>query len=150
MRRAALFVLTTVVVSLVGCGTLGTAPAPLAGDLLSAPTALNFKGQLLRLEATPRLTGETFGVKVRLHTSRAPTPRVTPLNVYVVTSDGVWDAPYRKDPASSCGRTSCVSGLARGNGDGVLHGEAVQVVVQLKDERGRLFWLRDAQARVKR
>ncbi|ACO46264.1 hypothetical protein DEDE109153_00945 [Deinococcus deserti] len=150
MTRAASFVLTTAVVGLVGCGSLGSGPAPLAGDLLSAPTALNFKGQLLRLEATPRLNGETFGVKVRLHTSRAPTPRVTPLNVYVVTGGGVWDAPYRRDPAPSCGQTACVSGLARGSGDGVQNGEAVQVVVQLKDERGRLFWLRDSYARVKR
>lgn len=150
MKRAGPFVLITAVVGLVGCGSLGTPPSPLAGDLLSAPTALNFKGRLLRLEATPRLNGEMFGVKVRLHTSRAPAPRVTPLNVYVVTGGGVWDAPYRKDASPSCGRSACVSGLARGNSEGVLDGEAVQVVVQLKDERGRLFWLRDAQARVGR
>ncbi|GGK21633.1 hypothetical protein GCM10008955_13860 [Deinococcus malanensis] len=150
MKLAAPLVLATALAGLSGCGSLDSAPAPLAGDLLSAPTALNFKGQLLRLDATPRLSGETFGVKVRLHTSRAPIPRVRPLNVYVVTGGGVWDAPYRKDAAPTCGRTACVSGQARGSGEGVLNGESVQVVVQLKDEQGRLFWLRDAQARVGR
>ncbi|MFD1730581.1 hypothetical protein ACFSC4_05065 [Deinococcus malanensis] len=78
MKLAAPLVLATALAGLSGCGSLDSAPAPLAGDLLSAPTALNFKGQLLRLDATPRLSGETFGVKVRLHTSRAPIPRVRP------------------------------------------------------------------------
>ncbi|MFC4637037.1 hypothetical protein [Deinococcus hohokamensis] len=145
--KAASALLAPLLAVLVGCGSLDAAPVPLAGDLLSAPTALNLSGRLLRVDAAPRLEGAALGVGVRLQAGQA-LPRVTPLAVYMVTRNGVWTAPLRLNPARRCAGAPCLSAQARGRGEGVRSGETVQVVVQLKDPRGRRLWLRDPQATV--
>ncbi|MFC4425689.1 hypothetical protein [Deinococcus navajonensis] len=147
MKAAACAVLAPLLAVLVGCGSLDAAPSPLAGDLLSAPTTLNLSGQLLRIDASPRLSGAALGVHVRLQ-SGTSLPRVTPTAVFMVTRNGVWTAPLRLDPARRCSGCPCLQGQARGRGEGVRSGEPVQVVVRLKDARGRLLWLRDPQATV--
>lgn len=147
MKAAAAVLLAPLLAALVGCGSLDTAPSPLAGDLLSAPTTLNMGGQLLRVDGTPRLAGAALGVQVRL--SAGPfLPRFVPLAVYMVTRNGVWTAPLRLDRLPTCAGSPCMSAQARGRGEGVRSGEAVQVVVRLRDARGRLLWLRDPQATV--
>ncbi len=137
-----------VVAALLGaCGTLGT-PEPTAGDLLTAPTTLQVGGRSLRAEATPSLTEDTFRVRVRVQTKRAPIPDLKVTGVYVVTEDGVWNAPVAARDRRDCGQDRCLQGTGRGAADGLHSGEGVQVVVSLKDEKGRVLWLRDARASI--
>lgn len=118
---------------------------PPAGDLLNAPTQLNFSGQVVTLEAAPRVVGAVFQVGVRVLPGRSelPLPKLNVRDVYVVTGGGVWNAPYR--PASCSG---CLSGAGVGRSAGINTGETVQVVLRVIDRQGRQFWLRDARAKV--
>ncbi|EYB67915.1 hypothetical protein DEIPH_ctg031orf0059 [Deinococcus phoenicis] len=132
------------------CGTLAGPPTPTAGDLLAAPTALQVAGRSLRVEATPTLDGATFNVQVRVQASRASPPPLTVTGVYVVTEDGVWSASSTQGDRQPCGAAVCLQGSGRGTSRGLRSGEGVQVVVGLKDARGRTLWLRDAQATIGR
>lgn len=145
MRR---FWLWTALAAVLGaCGTLGT-PEPTAGDLLAAPTTLQVAGRSLRAEATPTLGDATFRVRVQVQTKRGRVPALTVTGVYVVTEDGVWNAPVAARDRQDCGQARCLQGTVRGAADGLRPGEGVQVVVSLKDDRGRLLWLRDARASI--
>ncbi|GGL91530.1 hypothetical protein GCM10010840_32000 [Deinococcus aerolatus] len=136
-----------------GCSSLP--PAPLAGDLLGAPTTLNLDGQVMRLTATPQLRQDTqrFIVRVRVRANPSAarpvgrplaTPR--PLKVtglYVVTGSGLWQSPRLNDvtQASTCRERVCAWGS--GEADGFTAGEDVRVIAQLRDASGQIFWLRD-------
>lgn len=132
--------------ALSGCAAT-TDPTPAAGDLLGAPTQLHFGGQVVTLDAAPRLEGPVFRVGVRVRPGRlaAPLPRLKVQGVYVVTGAGVWNAPFRA--AAGCA-TPCLSGAGVGRGAGLNAGEAVQVVLRVVDTQGRPFWLRDGRARI--
>ncbi len=136
---------------LAGCGSLGSAPTPLAGDLLSAPTTLNLGGRLLGLTAAPQLVRESdrFSVRVSVEASaltRSPTA-TDPLKVtgiYVFTGSGLWHSPRLNDfsSASTCPAQACAWGS--GSANGFTAGEDVRVIAQLRDASGRTHWLRDA------
>ncbi|BDP42240.1 hypothetical protein DAETH_22090 [Deinococcus aetherius] len=145
MRR--LWLLPVAAALLGACGTLGT-PEPTAGDLLAAPTTLQVGGRSLRAEATPTLGDDTFQVRVRVQAKHAPIPVLKVTGVYVVTEDGVWNAPVGARDRKDCGDDRCLQGTGRGAAEGLRSGEGVQVVVSLKDEKGRVLWLRDARASI--
>ncbi len=139
---------------LMGCGSLGSAPTPAAGDLLGAPATLNLGGQVLRLTATPQLLQEMsrFSVRVAVKGSvpalgaAAPAAlKVTAL--YVVTASGLWQSPRLNDVSQA---RNCLASLcAWGSGDasGFAAGDDVRVIAQLRDASGRTYWLRDGQSR---
>ncbi|CAM3563195.1 hypothetical protein [Deinococcus frigens] len=138
---------------LAGCGSLGSAPTPLAGDLLGAPTTLNLGGRVLSLTAAPQLVREAdrFRVRVRVETSeKASTPAMsTPLKVtgiYVFTGSGLWQSPRLNDfsRASACPAHACAWGS--GGANGFTAGEDVRVIAQLQDASGKTYWLRDARS----
>ena len=122
-------------------------PRPPAGDLLSAPTQLHFGGQVVTLEAAPRLSGPVLRVAVRVNAGNtvAASPKMTVHDLFVLARAGVWNAPFRA--ASTCTRT-CLAGQGVGRGEGINAGEVVQVVLRVRDAQGRSFWLRDARAKV--
>ncbi len=138
-----------------GCSSLGQLPAPLAGDLLGAPTTLNLDGQVMRLTAAPQLRHDTqrFIVRVRVRASPPaarplgrPLARPRPLKVtalYVVTGSGLWQSPRLNDVTrtSTCRERVCVWGS--GDAAGFTAGEDVRVVAQLRDASGQTYWLRD-------
>lgn len=153
---------------LAGCGALGQPPAPLAGDLLGAPTTLNLDGQVMRLTAAPQLRRGTnrFSVRVEVEAS-APASRVLgqaggqsqgrpqskaaprPLKVtalYVVTGAGLWHSPGLNDATQTPGCGGRVCAWGSGAADGFTAGEAVSVIARLRDARGQTHWLRDARS----
>ncbi|MEW6422669.1 MAG: hypothetical protein AB1511_13220 [Deinococcota bacterium] len=148
MRRVWLFPVATVL--LAACGGLASPPAPMASDLLGAPTALQIAGRSLRAEALPALAGNTFNVRVRVQASAAPLPSLAVTGVYVVTEDGVWTATSTQSERQDCGPKVCLQGTGRGAARGLRPGEGVQVVVSLKDAKGRVLWLRDPRAQIRR
>ncbi|UBV41576.1 hypothetical protein LAJ19_07835 [Deinococcus taeanensis] len=124
---------------LAACGVQAP-PAPLVGDLLSAPTALNVRGQVVTLDTTSAAGTGGFGVKVRLNAAREPLPALRLDGVFVVSGGGLWKSPLAAQGAE---------GSAWGRGaPGVQPGEPVQVVVRLRDVQGRVLWLRDDESRV--
>ncbi|WP_034384549.1 hypothetical protein [Deinococcus sp. YIM 77859] len=145
MRRAWFLPLAAALLS--ACGNMAAPPTPLAGDLLGAPTALQVEGRSLKADAAPVLEGDRFQVRVRVQASRAPVPSLSVTGVYVVTEDGVWRAASTR--ALSCGGPTCLQSLGSGAARGLRSGEGVQVVVSLKDARGRTMWLRDPQASIR-
>lgn len=148
MRRFWLLPLAAALLS--ACGGLAGLPAPTAGDLLAAPTALQVTGRSLRATATSTLDGSALNVRVLVQASRAPLPPLTVTGVYLVTEDGVWNAAATRSDRQSCGADACLQGSGSGTAHGLRPGEGVQVVVSLKDSRGRTLWLRDAQANIGR
>ncbi len=140
-------VLAAAVLGLAGCGSLNAAPAPLAGDLLSAPTTLNLNGQVLKVAAQPQLSGTVFSVRVRVAAGSAA-PNVSSLKVmgmYAITNSGVWKAPRMTALTSGCAAQLCARGSG-GAGD-LQSGERTQIVTELQDGQGRTYWLRDARTR---
>lgn len=140
---------------LAGCGSLVSAPTPLAGDLLNAPTTLNLGGQLLGLTAAPQLVREADRFSVRLQvqpSAPASNPAATatdPLKVtgiYVFTGAGLWHSPRLSDfsGASNCSAQVCAWGS--GSANGFTAGEDVRVIAQLRDASGKTYWLRDARS----
>ncbi|PTA69019.1 hypothetical protein [Deinococcus arcticus] len=113
---------------------------PQVGDLLSAPTALNVNGQMVTVGAVPAASAQGFGVRVQLNSARRPLPPVQLDGVFVVGGEGLWKAPIR-----GAGTQAAVWGR---NAAGLQAGEPVQVVVRLRDDRGRVLWLRGPQTRV--
>ena len=83
-----------------------------------------------------------------MQTKRGKVPALQVTGVYVVTEDGVWNAPVAARDRRACGDERCLQGIGRGAADGLRPGEGVQVVVSLKDEKGRVLWLRDARASI--
>ncbi|WP_272977064.1 hypothetical protein [Deinococcus geothermalis] len=148
MRRVWLFPLAATL--LVACGSLASPPAPTAGDLLGAPTALQLAGRSLKAQASPTLAGNSFNVRVRVQASAAPLPPLTLTGVYVVTEDGVWMADTTQSERSDCAPKVCLQGTGRGAARGLRPGEGVQVVVSLKDSKGRVLWLRVPRANIGR
>ena len=137
---------------LVGCGSLSSVPTPLAGDLLGAPTTLNVGGQVVRVTAAPQLGAQRFSVRVRVAGASGgaaadqPTPGTLKVTgIYVVTGAGLWKSPRLSDAPKNCALHLCA--WASGSANGFVAGEGVRVIAQLQDERGRSFWLRDAQTR---
>ncbi|MVN86613.1 hypothetical protein GO986_07525 [Deinococcus sp. HMF7620] len=125
--------------ALTACGAQVAAPG--VDQLLGAPTALNVGGQVLTVGTAPAASSQGFGVKVRLASARTPLPAVRLDGVFVVSGSALW-----KSPLSSAGDGQ---GSAWGrNVSAWQPGEPVQVVVRLKDERGRVLWLRGPQTRV--
>lgn len=151
------FGLTLGSLGLVGCGSLGSVPTPLAGDLLGAPTTLNLGGQVFKVTAAPQLLREMdrFSVRVNVGASAPDSTAAAPSSlktlkvtgIYVVTGSGLWQSPQLNDvsQASNCLARVC----ARGSGEarGFAAGDDVRVIAQLRDEGGRTYWLRDAQSR---
>ncbi|QFP77811.1 hypothetical protein [Deinococcus sp. AJ005] len=134
---------------LAGCGSLGSAPTPLAGDLLNAPTTLNLGRQLLRLTAAPQLIKEAdrFSVRVSVEASRpAATDPLKVTGIYVFTGLGLWQSPRLSDfsGASNCSAQVCAWGS--GGANGFTAGEDVRVIAQLRDASGKTYWLRDARS----
>lgn len=127
-------------------------PTPPAGVLLSAPTQLHFGGQVVTLDAAPRLQGPVLRVAVRVNAGNvvAASTKLNVQDVFVLARAGVWNAPFRT--ASACTRPcpsgQGLSGQGVGRGGGINAGEVVQVVLRVRDGRGRSFWLRDARAKV--
>jgi hypothetical protein len=146
MRRVWLLPLAAALLG--ACGTLAAPPTPTAGDLLAAPTALQLTGRRLKVDAAPTLDGETFRVRVRVQTSRAPLPPLALTGVYVVTGDGVWTAPVALRDRQPCKGRPCLQGTGSGAARGLRSGAGVQVVVSLRDAGGRTLWLRDARANI--
>ncbi|GGO37729.1 hypothetical protein [Deinococcus humi] len=139
---------------LMGCGSLGSAPTPAAGDLLGAPATLNLGGQVLRLTANPQLSQEMnrFRVRVAVKASGPATRAAAPATLkvtglYVVTPSGLWQSPQLNDvsQARNCLASICAQGS--GGASGFAAGDDVRVIAQLKDASGRTYWLRDAQSR---
>ncbi|SEI59927.1 hypothetical protein SAMN04488058_10192 [Deinococcus reticulitermitis] len=131
---------------LAGCGGVNVAPS--AGQLLDAPTTLNMTGLPLTAQATPVVTGETFRVKVKLRVPRDEVPKMTVINLYVVTRDGVWSAGPGRTAQRRCANT-CTLAVASGPARGLRSGTGAQVVVGLQDTQGRTYLLRDDTVRVK-
>ncbi|WP_139322958.1 hypothetical protein [Deinococcus marmoris] len=138
---------------LAGCGSLGNAPTPLAGDLLSAPTTLNLGGRLLGLTAAPQLVQEAdrFSVRVNVEASAlaggpAATDPLKVIGIYVFTGAGLWQSPRLSDfsRASNCSTQVCAWGS--GSANGFTAGEDVRVIAQLRDASGKTYWLRDARS----
>lgn len=141
MRRALpLLVLLLAGVGLVGCGDTSL-PGPAAGDVLSAPTQLNFGGRVVQVQAQPVLAASRLQVTVSLRTRAAGLPKLTPAEVYVVSDGAVWQAPLRSRPSPNCGGL-CRSAVAGAAAPGVRLGERVTVVVRVLDGRGRAYLLR--------
>ncbi|QLG12104.1 hypothetical protein HLB42_15925 [Deinococcus sp. D7000] len=141
-------------VGLVGCGSLGSAPAPMAGDLLSAPATLNLGGQVLRLTAAPQVRRELDRLSVRVTVEasapaarRLALPALKVTGVYVVTASGLWQSPRLNDVSTA--RNCLASVCAWGSGDAgdLTAGDDVRVIAQLRDASGRTYWLRDARSR---
>ncbi|MDB5046479.1 MAG: hypothetical protein JWQ08_2529 [Deinococcus sp.] len=129
--------------ALVACGGLSSAPAPSAGDLLSAPTALNLAGRTIKLDAAPQLAQTDLNLRVRVQTSHKPLPKLKVLGVYMVTAGGVWNAaPQAARPCDA--RNRCTQVTASGPAQGLKAATGVQVVVNLSTADGRTYWLRDA------
>ncbi|MFB9994403.1 hypothetical protein ACFFLM_20810 [Deinococcus oregonensis] len=128
---------------LVACGGLASPPAPSAGDLLSAPTALNLAGRTVKLDASPQLAQNTLNLRVRLQTTQKPLPKLKILGVYMVTAGGVWNAPPQAARACDT-RSRCTQVVASGPAQGLKPAAGVQVVVNLSGADGRTYWLRDA------
>jgi hypothetical protein len=141
---------------LVGCGSLGSAPTPLAGDLLGAPVTLNLGGQVLRLTATPHLLRgvDRLSVRVAVEAS-APPPRTSApgvaamkvTGVYVITPSGLWQSRRLNDDsqARSCQASVCAWGS--GDAGGLRAGDDVRVIARFQDNSGQTYWLRDARSR---
>lgn len=145
MKRALLVLCAAA--GLVACGGLASPPVPSAGDLLSAPTALNLSGRTVKLDATPQLAQSTLNLRVRLHTTQKPLPKLKVLGVYMVTSGGVWNAPPQT--ARTCdARERCTQVTASGPAQGLKPAVGVQVIVNLSDAGGRTYWLRDPGSKV--
>lgn len=161
MKRVLSLLLVTALA--VGCGVAGgpgtNAPAVSTGNLLLTPLQVPIAGVRVRAEALPLVSVGTsagrceaasechsFMVPVRLQAASALPPlRVT--GVYVVTENGVWRSGVQPRDNRLCPDPRCLVATARGNAD-ISSGEAVQVVVTLKDAQGRSYRLRDQHATV--
>lgn len=143
----ALALLPALLLGLVGCATLPTDPN--AADLLDAPTTLNLGGRLVQAQAQTSVRGETLDVRVKLRSSSG-LPPLQPTNVYLVTGAGVWNASLGKysDKVSGC-QSNCALLRATGPANGLRVGQGVEVVVGLRDLRGRTFLLRDGVVQVR-
>ncbi|MDV6374642.1 hypothetical protein [Deinococcus arenicola] len=143
---------------LAGCGSLKSAPTPLAGDLLSAPTTLNLGGQVLQMTAAPQVVRslDRFSVRLRVDAGTAAArpsalaaqPRPLKITgIYVVTGSGLWEAPRLNDfsKAQNCLAQLC----AWGSGDArdFTAGDDVRVIARLQDAGGKQYWLRDSYSR---
>ena len=145
MKRLPLLLLP-LALPLAGCGSLNAAPT--AGQLLDAPTSLNLSGQPLTAQAFPAVSNGVFSVKVKVRSLKAALPDVKVTGVYVVTNDGVWEASSAERGPLKCG-LQCAFMVGSGPANGLAAGQGVQVVLGLKDTKGRELLLRDPQAQVK-
>lgn len=145
MKRALLVLCAAA--GLVACGELTSPPVPSAGDLLSAPTALNLAGRTVKLDATPQLAQNTLNLRVQLQTAQKSLPKLKVLDVYMVTSGGVWNAPPQAARACDA-RSRCTQVTASGPAPGLKAASGVQVIVNLSDAGGRTYWLRDAGSKI--
>lgn len=143
-------------VGLVGCGSLGGAPTPLAGDLLGAPATLNLGGQVLRLTAAPQVRRELDRLSVRVsveasapaaRTAALPLPALKVTGLYVVTASGLWHSPRLNDVTAAGNCLARVCAWGSGDAGGLAAGDDVRVIAQLRDAGGRTHWLRDARSR---
>lgn len=133
-------------VLVLGLAACGTTPAdPNAADLLDAPTTLQLGQSRVRATTQAQLMGDTLRVRVKLGAS-AGLPALHPTNVYLVTGAGVWTAPLGKIKVA-CSR-ECRVLTAQGPANGLRAGQGIEVVVGLKDARGRSFLLRDSASQV--
>lgn len=139
----------------VGCGVPAgpavTTPAVSTGNLLLAPAQVPIGGVKVRAEAAPVVTAcsdtecNNFWVPVRLYASSGTLPALKVTGVYVVTEGGVWRSGVQARDNRRCNDLRCLVATARGSAD-LSGGEAVQVVVALKDAQGRQYRLRDQKA----
>lgn len=139
-----------------GSGPEVSVPAVSVGNLLLAPLQLPVGGIKVRVKATPLLGGNcaaaqagcrNFTVPVRLYTVAGNLPPLKVTGVYVVTEGGVWRSGVQSGDNRLCNTRRCLVATARGNAE-LEGGEAVQVVVSLKDAQGRQYRLRDQKATV--
>lgn len=132
---------------LMGCGTLNALPT--VGQLLDAPTALDFAGNTVTASSNSILNhfDNSLDIKVALKTNKKPIPNLKVTDVYMITNGGIWIPNYDKINQHNCAEQSTYCTLATGSGSakGLTQGEGAQVVVQLKDEAGSTYYLRDQQ-----
>lgn len=144
----------------VGCGIAGgpqtSAPAVSTGNLLLAPLQVPIAGVRVRAEALPTVSAArcdsarptdctNFMVPVRLYAPTGNLPALKVTGVYVVTESGVWRSGVQPSDNRHCPDPRCLVATVRGSAD-ISSGEAVQVVVSVKDAQGRSYRLRDQQA----
>lgn len=135
---------------LVGCATFSAVPT--TGQLLDAPTKLDFQGNTVTASSNSTLNDfdNSLNVEVLLKTYEQPLPKLKIKDVFMITNGGVWIAAYDKINQTQCYTHSdtCTMAVSSGSAQGLEQGEGAQVVVKLQDDSGETYLLRDQNVKV--